>query len=394
MVSSNFKEVKVIDLSLLLPGPYCTMLLGDLGMEIIKVENVGRGDDTRASKPIFNMLHRNKKSIALDLKQKEGKEILKKLIRDADVILEGFRPGVMERLGFGYEQVKEINPQIVYCSISGFGQTGPYKDRAGHDLNYLALAGMVGIPSQMDMPTTRPATRVSDLGGGLMAAFSILVGLLEAKQSKQGQYIDVAITDLMAAWVGVFLPAFLHNEKALSSTESPLVMPGNDMYETKDGKWLTLGLNEDKFWVNFIQCLQQEFPVLGIKQWRNPLERMSRKVELHHLIKGIILSQPISHWEQVFETIDIPWFPVNGAADVLKDPHLKARQIFNDWVNPDTGEMELQVRFPSLFSITSTSYESGAPVLGQDTEEILRQLEYHPHDIENLLQLKAIRKAE
>lgn len=386
-----FKQIKVIDLSRLLPGPYCTMLLGDLGMEIIKVEDTRYGDDTRInSRPIFNTVNRNKKSISLDLKQEAGREILCRLVAEADVFLEGFRPGVIDRLGFGYEQVKEINPDIVYCSLSGFGQTGPYKDRAGHDLNFLALSGMIGIPSHMDLPTTRPATRVADLAGGLMAAFSILAALMESRYTKKGQYVDVAMTDVLTTWVGLFMPVLLKSEKALSSRECPLVMPGNDMFETKDRKWLSLGLNEDKFWTNFLDCLKKDFPVLGLEQWKKPAERMLRKVELHHLIKGIILSKPLDYWEETFSSLDIPWAPVNSAIDVMEDPHLLARRIFLEWINPETGEKELQVRFPALFSHPLDVNQSPAPRLGQNTEEILQNLNFQPSDIEHLRQIKAI----
>ncbi|MBY0597491.1 CaiB/BaiF CoA transferase family protein [Bacillus bingmayongensis] len=386
-----FKQIKVIDLSRMLPGPYCTMLLGDLGMEIIKVEDIEHEDITRdRAKPIFNMLNRNKKSIAINLKQEDGREVLRQLVAEADVFLEGFRPGVLDRLGFGYEQVKEINPQIVYCSLSGFGQTGPYKNRAGHDLNFLALAGMVGIPSQMEMPTTRPATRIADLAGGMMAAFSILAALMESKHSKLGQYVDVSMTDVLATWVGLFLPALIKNEKALSGSESPLVMPGNDMYEAKDRKWLALGLNEDKFWTKFLHCLQDEFPALSLKQWRSPVERMRRKIELHHLIKGIILSKPFSYWEKIFGSSDIPWTPVNSAIDVIRDPHLKARQIFYHCFNPETGEKELHVRFPTLFSTPLPTCQSAAPALGEHTEEILQSLNYQSSIVDHLRQIKAV----
>ncbi|MBE5107509.1 CoA transferase [Bacillus thuringiensis] len=391
MVSDYFKQIKVIDLSRMLPGPYCTMLLGDLGMEIIKVEDIEYGDTTRdTAKPIFNMLNRNKKSIAINLKEEEGKEVLRQLVKEADIFLEGFRPGVLKRLGFGYEQVKEINSQIVYCSLSGFGQTGPYKDRPGHDLNFLALAGMIGIPSQMEMPTTRPATRIADLAGGLMTAFSILAAFMDSKHSNRGQYVDVSMTDVLATWVGLFLPALIKDEKALSEKDCPLVIPGNDMYESKDRKWLTLGLNEEKFWKKFLQCLQEEFPNRSVEQWRNPVYRIRKKVELHDLIKGMILSKTFNYWERTFNSSDIPWAPVNSAVDVIKDPHLKVRQIFYNYFNKETGEEELQTRFPALFSTSLPSLQNSAPSLGQHTKEILTGLNYQSPVIDYLQNIKAV----
>lgn len=385
ILSEYQKKIKVLDLTRLLPGPYCTMLLGDLGMDVIKIEDTEHGDATRKSASLFNILNRNKKSVALDLKHPKGRELFLTLSQKADVIVEGFRPGVMNRLGLGYKDIKAVNPRIIYCSLSGFGQTGPYKDRPGHDLNYLAMAGMVGIPSQMEFPTGRPATRVSDFAGGLMAALSILSALHELQSSKVGRYIDVAMTDVMASWVGMFLPYLVKDGAVLSKEEFHLVMPGNDMYETKDKQWLTLGMNEDKFWRNLIESLQEEFPSIAIDQWKNPIIRMKKKVELHFLLKGIFLSKPLHYWESLLTVNDIPWAPVQNANDVFNNRHFRERGIIGEMVNPETGDLEYQVGFPALFSTRLDVYRNTAPQLGQHTEEILGNLGYQKEFIHDLV---------
>jgi crotonobetainyl-CoA:carnitine CoA-transferase CaiB-like acyl-CoA transferase len=384
-MSEYFDKIRVLDLSLLLPGPYCTMLLGDLGMDVIKVEDTKHGDLSRKSGGAFKIINRNKKSLAIDLKSEEGKAIFLDLVKDSDVIVEGFRPGVMERLGLGYEKVKEINPRIIYCSISGFGQTGEYRDRPGHDLNFLAMAGMVGIPTQMEMSTSRPATRVADLTAGLTAALSILAALLDVKTSHEGQYIDISMTDVMASWVALFLPVLIKDGAPVSKEDCPLLIPGNDMYETQDHKWLTIGMNEDKFWNSLIHCLQEEFPAMGVEHWKKAQERNRRKVELHYLLKGIILSKPYSYWEHLFNSSDFPWAPVHNAVDVMNEPLFRERGIIGEMLNPLTGQQEYQVGFPALFSKELNVYRTSAPDLGENTVEILEQyLNYGESKINNL----------
>src|SRR5574341_252925 len=219
--------VRVLDLSRLLPGPYCTMLLADLGAEVIKIESPGLGDYMRMIPPFIEdsatgetvsvhylMVNRNKKSVALNFRNARGKEIFMQLARDADVFLESFRPGAATRWGIGYEALREINPRVVYCSLSGYGQTGPYHDRAGHDLNYIALTGLLAANGYPDRPPVPPAAQIADLAGGMYAAVAILAALIGRGKSGQGQYLDVSLFESALAWTGTIIGgAFIAGEK-------------------------------------------------------------------------------------------------------------------------------------------------------------------------------------
>ena len=193
---SALDGLRVLDLSRLLPGGFCSLLLADFGADVIKVEDMGMGDYVRAHEPSFQSLNRGKRSIRIDLKHGAGREAFLRLVRTADVVLESFRPGVMDRLGVGYERLKEEHPRLVYCAITGYGQDGPYAQRAGHDMNYLALTGLLGLTGEPDGPPIQAAGQIADLGGGaLMAAFGILAALRERERSGEGQLVDVSMTD-------------------------------------------------------------------------------------------------------------------------------------------------------------------------------------------------------
>src|SRR5437868_1008926 len=207
--------IRVLDLSRMLPGPFASMMLGDLGAEVIKVEEPLAGDPTRWSKPMigkqsaaFLQVNRNKKSIALDLKQPAARDLFLRLAETADIVLEQFRPGVVDRLGVGYEALKPVNPRLVYCSLTGFGQTGPHRERSGHDMNYLALAGVLGLTTDERGKPVIPGAQVADLAGGLVAAFAILAALMARERTGQGQYVDVSMFDVMLAMLAI--PAAHH----------------------------------------------------------------------------------------------------------------------------------------------------------------------------------------
>src|SRR4030065_286502 len=193
------KELKMLDLSRLLPGPYCSLLLADLGMEVLKIEDSGQGDHMRRMGPVrkkdsayFLALNRNKKSMILNLKAKEGKEIFYKLIDTYDILLEGFRPGVMDRLGIGYQELKKRNPRIIFCSLSGYGQDGPYRERSGHDINYISLGGILELTGRRNEPPSIPSVQIADIGGGgMMAAFTLLAAIIHREKTGEGQFLDV-----------------------------------------------------------------------------------------------------------------------------------------------------------------------------------------------------------
>src|ERR1051325_8269833 len=241
------EDVRVLDLSRMLPGPYASMMLGDLGAEIIKVEEPQAGDPTRHSPPLigkqsaaFQQVNRNKKSIALDLKQTEARDLFLRLAETSDVILEQFRPGVVDRLGIGYEVVKRLTPRVVYGALTGFGQTGPHRERSGHDMNYLALAGVLGLTTDERGRPVIPGVQIADLAGGMVAAFAILAALIARQRTGRGQYVDVSMFDVMLAMLAI--PAAHHFAGKTIEVGGKYVLNGAypfyNVYETSDGQYM------------------------------------------------------------------------------------------------------------------------------------------------------------
>jgi alpha-methylacyl-CoA racemase len=259
---SALAGLKVLDLSRLLPGGFCSLLLADLGAEVLKVEDTGMGDYVRWAEPkyegaddsadsaLFLALNRGKRSIRVNLKEERGREVLLRLVREYDVVLESFRPGVLERLGVGYERLRDENPGLVYCAITGYGQDGPFRDRSGHDMNYLGLIGLLGLTGEPDGPPVQPAGQIADIGGGaLMAAFGILADLRERDRSGQGQVVDVSMADGALSWLALVAGRYLADGQV--PKRGGLELAGGLIcyrpYACEDG-WITLGALEPKFW--------------------------------------------------------------------------------------------------------------------------------------------------
>src|ERR671929_195422 len=242
--------IRVLDLSRLLPGGFCSLLLADFGADVVKVEDTGMGDYVRADEPAFQALNRGKRSIRIDLKHPEGRDVFLRLARDADVVLESFRPGVMDRLGVGYARLREENPRLVYCAITGHGQDGPFAARAGHDMNYLARVGLLDLTGEPDGPPIQAAGQIADLGGGaLMAAFGILAALRERERSGEGQLVDVSMADGALSWLALVAAKYLADGQVpkRGSIELAGRLVCYRPYACKDG-WVTLGALEPKFW--------------------------------------------------------------------------------------------------------------------------------------------------
>ena len=260
--------IKILDLSTMLPGPFCSMILADFGAEVIKVEAVKGGDLFRGGVPkigdtggAFFQVNRNKKSITLNLKSEEGKEIFYKLAKDADVVLEQYRPGVVKKLGVDYETIKAINPKIVYCSLSGYGQTGPYRLTSGHDLNYISYAGILGLTARKGQTPTIPGVQIADIGGGaLYAAIGILIALMGVKQNGVGQYVDTSMLDGAVSWLPVLANDYF--VKGVSPKAAENILNGQnacyEVYETADGRYISIGAIEPHLWANFCDAIGKE----------------------------------------------------------------------------------------------------------------------------------------
>ena len=373
--------MKILDLSRLLPGPFASMLLSDFGAEVIKIEDPEIGDYSRIfGKEIYQMINRNKKSVTLNLKSSVGIEIFKKLASQADGIIEGFRPGVMKRLNLAYEDLKAFNPAIVLCSISGFGQNGPYALRAGHDLNYLALSGYFGVPSQIEDKVTRPKIRLADIAGGLFAALSLSIAIMSARQSGEGQYLDASIHDAISSLVAP-MAVVMHEVWNSDVDQMNLIMPDNELFETKDGRYISLGILENKFWITLRNQLKDEYPQIAVADYNERAGRMKHKKSLHQLLRDIFVTRSLAQWEKQFQDLDLPWAPVHNMAAFLNDPHLGHRQIIREFTSPVTGKSSKQVAFPVKFSKGIDDIRQEAPELGEHTDSILHELGYSQSQI-------------
>ncbi|QEZ49007.1 CaiB/BaiF CoA transferase family protein [Cupriavidus oxalaticus] len=362
---SCLRDARILDVSQLLPGPHAALALSQLGADVIKVEQPG-GDTVRSMGPnAFAQLNHGKRCISLDLKTEAGRNALLALARDADAVIEGFRPGVMDRLGLGYGALSAQNPRIVMCSISGFGQTGPYAADPGHDLNYLALAGYWAVPAQVDDVVARPRVRVSDYAAAAYASLSLAVAIMSARQSSQGQHLDVSIHDAILAWTAG--AAWSAKCAGHAGTGTPGVMPDNDIFETADGRHLVLGIMENKFWLALRECLGRSYPELQSPQYQTRAQRQQRKQEVNAMLKGIFASQPLAAWQATFAGTDVPFSAVLNADEVFDDPHVQARHV----IRPLDGGNTMATRFPVKFSGGLGDIPARVAALGQDNDAVL-----------------------
>lgn len=381
------KGINVLDCTRLLPYQYCTMILGDLGAEVLKIEepkqgDYGRwGDSSRRTESIaFVMANRNKRSMKLNLKDGRGKEIFKKLVRTHDVLLESFRPGVMERLGLGYEEIRHLKRDIIYCSATGYGQNGPYRDKAGHDINYLSISGILGCTGEHTGRPVIPGIPFGDMaGGGVFTALTIIAALLGRERTGKGQYLDVAQTDLLTSMNLLNLAEALAQEKGQQAR--PYNLRGSTLcyntFKTLDGKFIALGALEEKFWRNFCKAVARED---WIPNHLLPYEEGEQATEE---VKDLFASKTQQEWLALFEGVDACITPVLTVKDTLKDKHLRERKTITNMKDPQRGET-IQIGFPAKFSDELEFKRSPAPFFGQHTREILVSLGYTPSQIEQL----------
>ena len=371
--------VKVLDLSRLLPGPYCTLMMADYGAEVIKIEEPEVGDYIRWRKPAINgigarhlTINRNKKSIELNLKSPEGKEIFKKLAADADVILEGFRPGVMDRLGIGYDEISKINEGIVYCSLTGYGQTGPYSQLPGHDINFIGYSGILGLIGEKNGKPVIPGVQVADLGGGaLMALSAITMALLHKERTGKGQYIDVSMLDGAVTWLYAAASDYFASGKVPERGKNRL--DGHfafyNIYETRDHKYLSVGAAEKKFWKEICE-------LVGKPEWID-LHEGSEDVQeqLKREMSELFKQKDQKYWLDLLQTKDTCVGPIYDLDQLYTDPQIIEREMFTTMHHPVAGTIQ-QIGFPIKFSDTPGEINSHSPILGEHTEDLLLQIGY------------------
>ncbi len=362
--------LRVIDLTIAMPGPYCATLLSDLGADVIKVERPG-GDPMRRQGPTFAAVNRGRRSIVVDLKSSAGVEVVRRLAATADVLLEGSRPGVARRLGVDFEALSALNPKLIYCSVSGFGQDGPYAQRPGHDLNYLAFGGYLGASARLSggRPTLPPAL-VSDLASGLFAALSVTAALAARANGGGGTFIDLSMADSAASWMGI---EFARAAATGVEPEHPNVTaaPHYDIFETADGQFITIGIvREQHFWHRLCEILG-----LGHLADLDLDERLRRADELRRVLRTTFLSKPAAQWHWLLDGQDVPYAPIPDLRSLFSLPQFLARGLFQDVTAAD-GSTSRQVRLPMSFSGMESGPAGPPPLLGQHTREVLAELGY------------------
>jgi crotonobetainyl-CoA:carnitine CoA-transferase CaiB-like acyl-CoA transferase len=381
--------VLVLDLSRLLPGPFCSLLLAELGAEVIKVEEPGTGDYTRWMPPqvgetgaIFAALNRGKKSVGIDLKSGRGRELLLRLAERCDVLLESFRPGVAERLGIGYEAVRQRAPQVVYCAITGYGQSGPYSGRAGHDANYLAYAGALGLTGVAGGAPVLPAIQIADIAGGAYpAAVGILAALLGRRQTGQGTFVDISMTEGALALLGPLYAALAAGEPEPERGRLPLTgrYPCYRIYPTADGQSLAVGALEPKFFERL--CLALGRPDLADKGLAEGEEGEKAAAELEQIFR----QQSRDDWMAWLEAADACVAPVLRPQEVPADPQMQAREAFMEVpLGPQPAPSLRMPRSPVRLVPGTQAPAAPPPGLGQHTDEVLGALGLSATELDEL----------
>ena len=384
--------IRVLDLSRLLPGGFCSLLLADFGADVLKVEDTRMGDYIRWSPPyhegaedsaksaLFLALNRGKRSIRLDLKSDGGREALLRLVREHDVLLESFRPGVMERLGVGYERLREENPRLVYCAITGYGQDGPCTGRSGHDMNYLGLNGLLGLTGEAGGPPVQPGGQIADLGGGaLMAAFGIMAALRERERSGEGQLVDVSMFDGSLSWLALVAAKYLADGVVPRRGEPELAggLVCYRPYACKDG-WVTLGALEPKFWREWCRGVGRED--LVEKQFERPGS------DAHAEVERVFRERTRAEWQAFASEHDCCVEPVLDLDEALDSELVRAREMVVRLDQPGAASPVSLLGVPVKLSRTPGAPAGPGPALGEHTREVLESLGYSGEEIGALLE--------
>ncbi|MGH2661814.1 MAG: CaiB/BaiF CoA transferase family protein [Actinomycetota bacterium] len=380
-MNGPLQDVRILDLTRLLPGNYCTLLLADLGADVVKVEEPGLGDYIRWMPPMVDgqgaahrALNRGKRSITLNLKATEGADLLKRLVREADALVEGFRPGVLDRLGVGYDSLSAENPRLVYAAITGYGQDGPYRDRAGHDINYTGYAGVLHATGEPAGPPVLPSVQVGDLGGGMAGAIGLTAALLEASRTGRGRLVDVSMFDVVTSWGAVLMSWHLATGQV--PPRGAMELGGGlacyRVYRTGDGKWLAVGALEGQFWRALCEALDLE-DLVDVQYVP------ARQEEIATRLAARLQERSRDEWVEALAGLETCVGPVNDMAEAVADPQLRHRGMVAEVEGKPVGPGPA-ITLPDAEAKPLTP----APELGQHTDEVLGELGLSAEELSKL----------
>ncbi len=391
--------VRVLDLTRALAGPYCTMMLGDYGADVVKIEIPGTGDDTRGWGPpyigdqsaYFLSINRNKRSITLNLRNPKGKDVFLDMARTADVIVENYTPGVTGRLGIDYDSVKAINPKIVYCSISGFGQTGPYREKPAYDQVMQGLGGIMSLTGEPEGSPVKMGIALTDIGAGMMGAYGILGALyhLESTSGREGQHIDVSMLDLQVAWLtymGGYFFATGNNPRKVGAAH-PTLVP-YQAFMCQDGKYINIAVGSERLWQRFCAAMGRE-ELQDDPHYAENGDRVRNRSKLVPLLQEEFLKKPTAEWVTRLEAGGVPCGPINELSDVFSDPQVLDRNMLLDVAHPTLGTIK-QTGIPIKYSRTEGAVRQPPPLLGEHTGELLSELGYTQAQIADLRDSEAV----
>ncbi|MDE2940558.1 MAG: CaiB/BaiF CoA-transferase family protein [Chloroflexota bacterium] len=384
--------IRVLDLTRALAGPFCTLMLGDYGADVIKIEIPGSGDDTRHWGPpfigdesaYFLSINRNKRSLTLNFKEEKAREIFLKLVEGSDVVVENFTPGVMSRFGLEYETVKRANPGIIYCSISGFGQDGPYQSRPAYDQIMQGISGLMSITGDPEGEPEKIGVAVTDIGAGMWAAFAVMSALFRREQDGEGQYIDISMLDAQVAWLtyqaGYYF-AYGRPPQRLGKAH-PTLVP-YQAFMAKDGKYFNVAVGSERLWERFCQAVKRD-DLKDHPDYATNGVRVENRATLAPLLQEYFLTRDADDWVKDLQANSVPAGPINDLADVFSDPQVLHRDMFLEIPHPTLGSVK-QTGLPIKFSRTPGGLDQHPPLLGEHNQAILQDLGYSESEIQELV---------
>jgi crotonobetainyl-CoA:carnitine CoA-transferase CaiB-like acyl-CoA transferase len=391
--------MRVLDLTQIMSGPTCSMLLADMGADVIKVEKLPGGDDSRGYRePLVNgvsapfmMMNRNKRGIAVNLKHDQGRALLLRMVQHADVLVENFRGGTLDKLGLGYEALKRANPALIYCAISGYGRSGPYADKGGFDLIAQGFAGLMSITGEPGRPPAKSGNAVSDMNAGILGALGILAAYVHKLKTGKGQIVDTSLSDAALQQLYWHAAIFFATGQSSEPTGSAHILTAPyQAFEASDG-WINIGGANQANWERIAE-------VLGHPEWREDprfvtnSDRMAHRVELVDLMNAVLRKRTRAQWQAAFDAAGVPAGPVHTVGEALSHPQTLARGMVVEVEHPQAG-LTRAIGCPIHFSATPTQITRPAPLLGQHTRELLQEHGYSPDDIDALIEQGVIEDA-